>query len=85
MNLYPVKLTDDGGQTTRNCRLVFEHDRTTIYRWDKEAADAVAFVQVPEAPQRVGATASWLVGTHRVDPQRGCGCSHPMYAWVPPA
>ena len=83
LNLYPVKIVDESGSITRNCRLVFEGDTTTVYRWDADAGTALPVITAPGRPDRVGATSSYEVAGQRVDPQRGCGCSHPMFAWVP--
>ncbi len=84
MNQYPVKATVDG-QILRNCRLVSEGDDTTLWRWDRDAGTAVVLLKTDHPPERVGATQTWRVAGVVVEQQRGCGCSHPMYAFVPPA
>lgn len=84
MNQYPVKTTIDG-QIVRNCRLVSEGRVTTLWRWDKEANAATVLLESDTPPERVGATENWRVADLVVEPQRGCGCSHPMYTFVPPA
>ena len=76
MNLYPVKTTIDG-TIVRNCRLVSEGGRTTVWQWDRNAGTGVVLHEVAGDAERVGD----LV----MEPQRGCGCGHPMYRWVPPA
>jgi hypothetical protein len=83
VNQYPVKTTIDG-QVVRNCRLVSDDRGTTVWRWDKDAGAAVVLRQVPEPPTRVGATEKWHVADLVLEPQRGCGCQHPMYTFVPP-
>ena len=83
MNLYPVKTTI-AGQIVRNCRLVAGPDGATLWRWDRDAGQAVVLHRSPEQPLRVGATQSWQVDDLVVEPQRGCGCQHPMYTFVPP-
>ena len=85
LNLYPVKLTGEDGSIARNCRLVFEGDRTTVYRWDADAGTGIPLLTADGRPDRIGATSSYEVAGRRIDTQRGCGCSHPMYAWVPSA
>jgi hypothetical protein len=85
LNLYPVKVTTDDGRVVRNCRLVAEDNQTTVWVWDTDAGTATVLTRAPGAPERLGATQSFAVAGMRVDPQRGCGCSHPMYRWVPPA
>lgn len=84
LNQYPVKTTVDGA-VVRNCRLVSEDHRTTLWRWDKEAGTATVLRSTDGEPERVGATQAWRVADLVVEPQRGCGCSHPMYTFVPPA
>ena len=84
MNRYPVKVTVDG-RMVRNCRLVAEDTGTTLWVWDKEFGRAVALLYSATQPERVGATQNWKVSHLVVEPQRGCGCSHPMYTFVPPA
>ena len=82
LNQYPVKTVVDG-KVLRNCRLVAEGSGATLWRWDKEAGTAVLLLQTSAPPERMGATEKWLVGDLVVEPQRGCGCSHPMYTFVP--
>lgn len=84
MNQYPVKTTIDG-QVVRNCRLVVDEAGTRLWRWDRDADKAVVLRATPDAPSRVGATQKWQVDGLVVEPQRGCGCQHPMYTFVPPA
>ena len=85
LNLYPVKITRPDGSIVRNCRLVCEGDQTTVYQWDVDQGAAIPLISADGQPDRVGATTSYELAGVRVDTQRGCGCSHPMYAWVPPA
>ena len=84
MNQYPVKTTIDG-KVVRNCRLVSGAEGTTAWQWDRDAGAAVVLRRVQDAPERVGATQKWQVGDLVFEPQRGCGCQHPMYTFVPPA
>lgn len=83
MNRYPMKATVEGA-VVRNLRLVAEAGTTIVWRWDPDLATGTVVCQVAGEPERVGATTSWRVGELVLDEQRGCGCSHPMYAWVPP-
>lgn len=83
MNQYPVKTTIDG-QIIRNCRLVADDSGTTVWQWDRDAGAAMVLRQATEAPERVGATQKWKVADIVLEPQRGCGCQHPMYTFVPP-
>lgn len=83
MNRYPMKATIDGA-IVRNLRLVSENGRSTVWEWDAEASTGRTVVEIEGSPNRVGATTSWQVGDFVLDEQRGCGCSHPMYSWVPP-
>ena len=83
MNQYPVKATVDGS-TVRNCRLVADDTGTTVWRWDKAQGTATVLVHVDHPPERVGATQKWQVAGLVFEPQRGCGCQHPMYTFVPP-
>lgn len=84
MNQYPVKTSVDG-KIVRNCRLVADDHGTTVWHWDKDAGAAQVLRRVAERPERVGATQKWQVGDLVMEPQRGCGCQHPMYTFVPPA
>jgi hypothetical protein len=83
MNEYPVKTKVDG-QVVRNLRLVTDSGRTTLWRWDRSSAAATVLRELDGPPERVGATQRWQVGDLVVEPQRGCGCQHPMYTFVPP-
>lgn len=83
MNLYPVK-TIIGGKIIRNCRLTTDDGGTTLWRWDKESGAAVELLRVTTQPTRIGATQNWQIEDLVIEPQRGCGCSHPMYTFVPP-
>ncbi|HEY4378377.1 MAG TPA: hypothetical protein VGM93_14525 [Acidimicrobiales bacterium] len=78
-----MKITSPDGKIVRNCRLVYEHDTTTVYQWDAALGTANALLTAAGRPDRLGATTSYEVAGQRVDTQRGCGCSHPMFAWVP--
>lgn len=84
MNQYPVKTAVDG-QIVRNCRLVADENGTTVWRWDREQATATVLRRTETQPERVGATQKWRVDDLVFEPQRGCGCQHPMYTFVPPA
>jgi hypothetical protein len=83
MHLYPVKTTTDGN-IVRNLRLRSTEDGTVVWRFDKATGEVNEFVRVDGQPERVGATQNWRVGELVFEPQRGCGCNHPMYTWVPP-
>ena len=85
MNRYPMKATIDG-KVVRNLRLVDDEDGNgvTVWGWDREAAQGTVLLTSETPPERVGATTSWKVGELTLDEQRGCGCNHPMYTWVPP-
>lgn len=83
MHLYPVKTTTDGN-IVRNLRLRSTDDGTVVWRFDKATGEVNEFVRVDGQPERVGATQNWRVGELVFEPQRGCGCNHPMYTWVPP-
>lgn len=83
MNLYPVKVKFDDGRIIRSCRLVVEHGHTTVWVWDRVKSTGEPLLEQVGAPERIGASSSFLVDGVRVDPQRGCGCSHPMYRWAP--
>lgn len=83
MNQYPVKTTVDG-KVVRNCRLVTGPGGTTVWHWDRDAGSAAVLRQAADAPVRVGATQKWQVADLVFEPQRGCGCQHPMYTFVPP-
>ena len=75
----------DGKMPWLFCRLVSHDAGTTVWHWDKEQGAAVVLLEVPDAPARVGATQKWQVADLVFEPQRGCGCQHPMYTFVPPA
>lgn len=83
MHLYPVKTNSDG-TIVRNLRLRSTDDGTVVWRFDKATGEVDEFVRVDGQPERVGATQNWRVGELVFEPQRGCGCNHPMYTWVPP-
>jgi hypothetical protein len=84
VNQYPVKTTIEG-RIVRNLRLVTDESGTTLWRWDVDQDAPAVLRSLGHAPERVGATQRWQVGDLVVEPQRGCGCSHPMSAFVPPA
>ncbi len=84
MNQYPVKTMIEG-RVVRNLRLVSDGGGTTLWRWDADRADATVLRHLGGSPERVGATQRWQVGDLVVEPQRGCGCSHPMSTFVPPS
>ncbi|MBK6855443.1 MAG: hypothetical protein IPG97_02465 [Microthrixaceae bacterium] len=84
MNQYPMK-TVYRGTTIRNCRVLADGTGTTVWHWDRDQDAAVVLIQVGDQPRRLGATQSWKVGDLVFEPQRGCGCQHPMYTFVPPA
>ena len=73
------------GKVVRNLRLVADGSGAVVWQWDADRGVAVPLWRSASAPERVGATTSWAVDGLVLDEQRGCGCSHPMYAWVPPS
>lgn len=83
VNLYPLKTTI-GGSVVRNLRLRARDDVTVVWRVDRASGAASEVVRVNKLPERVGATQNWRVGDLVFEQQRGCGCNHPMYTWVPP-
>lgn len=78
-----MKATVDGA-TIRNLRLVAEHGVATVWSWDRDLGRAVVLASQPGGAVRAGATQNWVVGDLLLEPQRGCGCKHPMYLFVPP-
>ena len=83
LNQYPVKTTVDGA-ILRNCRLVSEDGHTVLWQWDRATGQASILRRLDTMPERIGATQTWQVADLLVEPQRGCGCQHPMYTFVPP-
>ena len=83
MNKYPMKTTIDGA-IVRNLRLVAGEQGTTVWMWDRDADSAVPLRQSSKSPRRIGASQRWEVQDLVVEPQRGCGCQHPMHTFVPP-
>lgn len=84
MHLYPAKATI-GEKVVRNLRLLGGPNGAVVWEMDKVTGDVRVLVRSDSAPQRVGATGAWQVADVVIEPQRGCGCNHPMYRWVPPA
>lgn len=82
MNRYPMKAHVEE-KTVRNLRLVADDSTVTVWAWDPDAHTGRVVVAAAGPPERVGATTSWTVGDLVLEEQRGCGCSHPMYTWVP--
>ena len=82
MNQYPMKATIEG-EVVRNLRLVSEDSRTTVWRWNRERDTAEVLITSSLEPIRDGASQRWVIGQHTLEPQRGCGCHHPMYTFVP--
>ncbi len=83
MHLYPVKTKSDG-VILRNLRLRSDDAGTVVWQFDKATGDVHEYLRTDTQPERVGATQNWRVGELVFEPQRGCGCNHPMYTWVPP-
>lgn len=83
MNLYPIKTKVTGTQV-RNLRLRADDSGTVVWQLNRATGEVDEFVRTNELPERVGASQNWRVGEFVFEPQRGCGCSHPMYAWIPP-
>ena len=83
MHLYPVKTKADGA-VVRNLRLRSTDKGTVVWEFDKATGEVHEFLRVDGEAERVGATQNWRVGEFVFEPQRGCGCNHPMYTWVPP-
>lgn len=83
LNLYPVK-TNSAEGVVRNLRLRANHAGTVVWRLDRDTGEVNEFARSTQAPERVGATQNWRVEGQVFEPQRGCGCNHPMYTWIPP-
>ena len=83
MNLYPAKATVDG-QVVRNLRVRVDDSGTVIWQMDRSTEAVSELLRMPSEPTRLGATQRWAAGELTFEPQRGCGCNHPMYRWVPP-
>lgn len=83
LNLYPVKTKTDAGLVL-NLRLRADDSGTVVWQMDRGSGEVSELVRTDSAPERVGATQNWRVGELVFEPQRGCGCNHPMYTWVPP-
>ena len=83
MDLYPAKATKNGA-VTRNLRVRVNPGGTIIWQMDRSTLVVSEFLRTESPPTRVGASQRWQVGEVTFEPQRGCGCNHPMYTWVPP-
>jgi hypothetical protein len=83
MHLYPVKAKVDGA-VVRNLRLRANESGTVVWQMVRDSGEVHELLRTDGQPERVGATQNWRVGGVVVEPQRGCGCNHPMYTWVPP-
>ena len=83
MDLYPVKVTAEG-KLIRNLRLRSDETGTVVWQFDRQSGEVTEFLRIDHRAERVGATQNWRVGDYVFEPQRGCGCNHPMYTWVPP-
>ena len=83
LNLYPVKASMHDG-IVRNLRLRSWADGSVVWQMDKESGVVTELLRTDEPAERVGATQKWKVGSLVLEPQRGCGCNHPMYTWIPP-
>ena len=83
LDLYPVKTKADAGQL-RNLRMRSRDSGTVVWQLDKETGEVSEFMRSESVPERDGATQNWRVGAYVFELQRGCGCNHPMYTWVPP-
>lgn len=83
LNLYPAKVRYND-ELVRNVRVRADHRGTVIWRMDKATGEVSELVRTPCQPERVGATQTWRLEDLVIEPQRGCGCNHPMYTWVPP-
>lgn len=83
LDLYPVRTKVEGG-LVRNLRLRTRESGTVVWQLDKESGEVSEFIRIESVPERVGATQNWRVGDYVFEPQRGCGCNHAMYTWVPP-
>lgn len=83
LDLYPVKTKAVSG-LLRNLRLRSREAGTVVWYLDRDSGEVAEFIRIETAPERVGATQKWRVGDYVFEPQRGCGCNHPMYTWVPP-
>ncbi len=83
MNRYPMKARTDG-QIVRSLRPTSDGSSSTVWGWDRDLGTAKELLTIESLPTRVGASTSWQVGDLVLEEQRGCGCNHPMYTWVPP-
>lgn len=88
---FPCQATDADGTTYDTCRVVAEAGRTVVYWWDRELRSGRAVIESvgPPIPMHEGAQA-WLIEVAGDEvasfrKQDGCGCSHPMKRWRPPA
>lgn len=83
LNLYPVK-AKVGSRQLRNLRVRARSSGTVVWQRDRESGEVVELIRTEATPERVGATQKWRLADVVLEPQRGCGCNHPMYTWVPP-
>lgn len=83
LNLYPLKTKIDSS-LVRNLRMRSTSRGTVVWQLDRLSGDVTKLVDSEQPAQRVGATQNWQVGDLIFELQRGCGCNHPMFAWVPP-
>ena len=83
LDLYPVRTSTDAG-LSRNLRLRSRGSGTVVWQLDKKSGEVAELIRTETVPERVGASQRWQVGDYVFEPQRGCGCNHPMYTWVPP-
>lgn len=83
MDHYPVKART-AGHVARNLRLRSDAHGAVVWQFNRETGDVEEFIRTDQPATRVGATQNWKVGDFVFEPQRGCGCNHPMYSWSPP-
>lgn len=96
---FPATATEPDGTVHKTVRVVAEAGRTVVYAWDRTLHTAVAVIDAVGPPLELPAgpgTCSGKPCRHYVielegdevasfSDQDGCGCSHPMKRWRPPA
>lgn len=88
---FPCKATDADGTVYDTCRVVAEAGRTVVYAWDRTLRTGVAVIESVGPPiETTPGAKSWLIElagdeVASFQKQNGCGCSHPMKRWRPPA
>ena len=83
MDIYPAKANLDG-RTVRNLRVRSSPTGTVVWQMDRVTQNVTELLRSDSPLSRVGASQRWYVDGVVLEQQRGCGCNHPMYTWVPP-